>query len=90
MNNKAYEEFVSCFNNTNDVIVSEEVLETRMKEFNTWFSILDEPTRIQIADEVILLITKAKEQIRHKQRTLEEVILVNDSRMKANSFYGKY
>lgn len=90
MNSKAYEEFASCFNDTNDVIVSKEELEARMKEFNTWFLTLDETARIQIADEVIPLITMAREQIRHKQRTLEEVILVNDSRMKANSFYGKY
>lgn len=90
MNSNAYEKFTSCFNDTNDVTVSEEELELRMKEFNTWFSTLDETMRIQIANEVIPVIIKAAEQIRHKQRTLEEMILVNDSRMKANSYYGKY
>ncbi|PHA01934.1 flagellar biosynthesis protein FlgG [Bacillus pseudomycoides] len=90
MNSKVYEKFASCFNRTNDVIVSEEELETRMREFNTWLFSLDETMRLQIANEVIPLLTKATEQIRHKQRILEEMIEVNDGRMKANSYYGKY
>ncbi|MGG2092773.1 flagellar biosynthesis protein FlgG [Bacillus sp. S13(2024)] len=90
MNNRVYEEFTNCFNRANDVIVSEEELETRMREFHTWLLTLDETMRLQIANEVIPLLTKATEQIRYKQSILEEMIEVNDGRMKANSYYGKY
>ncbi|HDX9590444.1 TPA: flagellar biosynthesis protein FlgG [Bacillus pseudomycoides] len=90
MNNNAYEKFVSCFNDTYDVIVSEEELKTRMEEFNAWFSMLEESMNKQIANEVVPLITKAAEKIRHNQRTLEEMIIVNDGRMKVNSYYDKY
>ncbi|MEH7462398.1 flagellar biosynthesis protein FlgG [Bacillus thuringiensis] len=90
MNNNAYEKFVSCFNDTYDVIVSEEELKTRMAEFNAWFSTLEESMNNQVANEVIPLITKAAEKIRNNQHLLEEMIMVNDGRMKANSYYGKY
>ncbi|MDC2865751.1 MULTISPECIES: flagellar biosynthesis protein FlgG [unclassified Bacillus (in: firmicutes)] len=90
MNSEAYNKFVSSFNDTYEVIVSEEELNVRMKEFNTWFITLDKAMRLQVANEVTPLITKAAEQIHYKQCTLEEMILVNDGRMKANSYYGKY
>ncbi|KLA33208.1 hypothetical protein B4080_1783 [Bacillus cereus] len=57
---------------------------------NRWMMTLDEETRAQVAIEVSPLIIKAAQHIRDKQRILEEMIMENNGRMKANSFYGKY
>ncbi|MGQ0440514.1 hypothetical protein ACT4UT_28540 [Bacillus sp. B-TM1] len=51
---------------------------------------LDEETRAQVAAEVSPFIIKAAQHIRDKQKILEEMIMTNDGRMKANSFYGKF
>ena len=45
--------------------------------------------RAQVAAEVSPFIIKGGD-IRDKQKILEEMIMENDGRMKANSFYGKY
>lgn len=90
MNSREYEAFVSSFSEGYELIVSEEEFKNRSEQFNKWLVTLDEQKRLQVVDEVTELITKTAEGIKMKQSVLEEMILVNDSRMKANSHYGKY
>ncbi|GLV63852.1 hypothetical protein Bmyc01_25220 [Bacillus mycoides] len=90
MNNDIYQSFVGCFNEIGELKVSDEEFAEKSAMLNRWMMILDEKTRADVAAEVSLLIIKAAQHIRDKQKILEEMIMTNDGRMKANSFYGKY
>ena len=88
MNNDIYRTFVSCFNEIGELQVSDEEFAEKSEMLNRWMMTLDEERRAQVAAEVSPFIIKA--HIRDKQKILEEMIMENDGRMKANSFYGKY
>lgn len=90
MNNDIYRTFVDCFNEIGELQVSDEEFAEKSEMLNRWMMTLDEETRAQVAIEVSPLIIKAAQHIRDKQRILEEMIMENNGRMKANSFYGKY
>ena len=89
MNNDIYRTFVSCFNEIGELQVSDEEFAEKSEMLNRWMMTLDEERRAQVAAEVSPFIIKAAD-IRDKQKILEEMIMENDGRMKANSFYGKY
>ena len=89
MNNDIYRTFVSCFNEIGELQVSDEEFAEKSEMLNRWMMTLDEERRAQVAAEVSPFIIKAQD-IRDKQKILEEMIMENDGRMKANSFYGKY
>lgn len=90
MNNEMYQAFVDCFNGRGELTASEEEFSKKSEMLNRWMMTLDETERTQVAEEMSSLIIKAKNHIQEKQKTLEEMIVVNDGRMKANSYYGKY
>ena len=90
MNNDIYRTFVGCFNEIGELQVSDGEFAEKSEMLNRWMMTLDEETRAQVAIEVSPLIIKAAQHIRDKQRILEEMIMENNGRMKANSFYGKY
>ncbi|OTZ21207.1 flagellar biosynthesis protein FlgG [Bacillus thuringiensis] len=90
MNNDIYRTFVSCFNEIGELQVSDEEFAEKSEMLNRWMMTLDEERRAQVAAEVSPFIIKAAQHIRDKQKILEEMIMENDGRMKANSFYGKY
>ncbi|MHC2834113.1 flagellar biosynthesis protein FlgG [Bacillus sp. F9_6S_D1_P_5] len=90
MNNDIYRAFVGCFNEIGELQVSDGEFAEKSAMLNRWMMTLDEETRTQVATEVSPFIIKAAQHIRDKQKILEEMIMTNDGRMKANSFYGKY
>lgn len=90
MNSKEYDAFVSSFNERYELIVSENEFQLRSEQLNKWLLSLEEARRIQTAKEIEELIIKAKKCIIDKQSVFEEMILVNDGRMKANSYYSKF
>ncbi|MGW6192399.1 flagellar biosynthesis protein FlgG [Bacillus cereus] len=90
MNNDIYRAFVSCFNEIGELQVSDGEFAEKSAMLNRWMMTLDEETRADVAVEVSPLIIKAAQHIRDKQKILEEMIMTNDGRMKANSFYGKF
>ncbi|PFJ17243.1 flagellar biosynthesis protein FlgG [Bacillus cereus] len=90
MNNDIYQAFVDCFNGMGELVVSEEEFAEKSEMLNRWMMTLDEAARSQVAEKVTPLIIKAAQYIRNKQKVLEEMITVNDGRMKANSVYAKF
>lgn len=90
MNSKEYDAFVHSFNERYELVVSKEEFQKRSDQLNKWLLSLDEASRIQVAEDIAALIIKAKKCIESKQSIFEEMILTNDGRMKANSYYGKY
>ncbi|WP_369900252.1 flagellar biosynthesis protein FlgG [Bacillus manliponensis] len=90
MSSKEYDVFVSSFNERNELVVTQEEFQQRSEQLNKWLLSLEEEKRIQIAKKVEELIIRAQKCIVDKQSVFEEMILINDGRMKANSHYGKY
>ncbi|MES5954309.1 flagellar biosynthesis protein FlgG [Bacillus anthracis] len=90
MNNDIYQAFVGCFNGIGELEVSEEEFSEKSEMLNRWMMTLDDEERAKVAEKVSPFIIKAAQHIRDKQTILEEMIMSNEGRMKANSFYGKY
>ncbi len=90
MHNDIYQAFVSCFNEIGELNVTEEEFSEKSEMLNRWMMTLDEEMRAQVAEQVSPYIIKVAQHIRDKQKILEEMIMSNDGRMKANAFYGKY
>ncbi|KFN03281.1 flagellar biosynthesis protein FlgG [Bacillus clarus] len=90
MNNDIYQAFIGCFNEIGELQVSDEEFAEKSEMLNRWMMTLDEETRTDVAEKVSPLIIRAAQYIRDKQKIVEEMIMENDGRMKANLFYGKY
>ena len=90
MNNDIYQAFVGCFNEIGELAASEKEFAEKSEMLNRWMMTLDDEERAKVAEKISPFIIKAAQHIRDKQKILEEMIMSNDGRMKANSFYGKY
>ncbi|MDG4656191.1 hypothetical protein P6P90_02475 [Ectobacillus antri] len=88
--NEPYLDFLSCFNESRNIIVSYEKLQEKMNHFNQWFLSLEQEKREVLSQQLILLLEEAKCKVQEEKDILEQIILSENAKGRANSTYGKY
>jgi hypothetical protein len=90
MFNNPFEEFISSFDESFNILISDEELELRFEKMNHWFQTLEKKEILEKAQQVQEFLMSAISYAERQKEGIGKLLVVNDKNAKANRTYSKF